>query len=181
MNLEAHLPALQIVVPLLSVPVVMLLKPRGFAWAATTAASIVALAIAISLTSAVLGGAEIRYLMGSWSAPYGIELSVDHFSAVLLLVISGASTFALLAGRQSIASQIEAERQPMFFAAWLLALAGLHLYLHLKAAAQEAAAAGDQQQLMMTDPSVLDDDTEGVNSSSSAMQLDVSGSWQGAA
>ena len=37
MNLEAHLPALQLVVPLLSVPVVMLLKPRGFAWAAPTA------------------------------------------------------------------------------------------------------------------------------------------------
>jgi len=125
MNLEAHLPALQVVVPLLSVPLVMLLKPRGFAWAATTAASIVALAIAISMTTAVLGGAEIRYLMGNWAAPYGIELRVDHFSAVLLLVISGASTFALVAGRQSIAAQVEPERQPMFFAAWLLALAGL--------------------------------------------------------
>ena len=125
MSLEAHFPALQIVVPLLSVPVVMLLKPRGFAWAATTAASIVALAIAISITSAVLGGAEIRYLMGNWAPPYGIELRVDHFSAVLLLIITGASTFALVAGRQSIDDQIEVERQPMFFAAWLLALAGL--------------------------------------------------------
>ena len=125
MNLEAHLPALQVVVPLLSVPLVMLLKPRGFAWAAATAASIVALAIAIAMTSAVLGGAEIRYLMGAWSAPYGIELRVDNFSAVLLLIISGASTFALVAGRTSITAQIEEERQPMFFAAWLLALAGL--------------------------------------------------------
>ena len=125
MNLEAHLPALQVVVPLLSVPIVMLLKPRGFAWVATTAASIVAFAIAISMTSAVLGGAELGYLMGSWPAPYGIELRVDEFSAVLLLIITGASTFALVAGRQSITAQIEAERQPMFFAAWLLALAGL--------------------------------------------------------
>ena len=125
MNLEAHLPALQVVVPLLSVPIVMLLKPRGFAWVATTAASIVTLAIAIAMTSAVLGGVELRYLMGSWPAPYGIELRVDEFSAVLLLIITGASTFALVAGRQSITAQIEAERQPMFFAAWLLALAGL--------------------------------------------------------
>jgi multicomponent Na+:H+ antiporter subunit D len=125
MNLEAHLPALQIVVPLLSVPIVMLLKPRGFAWAATTAASSVALAIAISMTTTVLGGAEISYLMGNWAAPYGIELRVDHFSAVLLLIITGASTFALVAGRLSIDSQIEPERQSMFFAAWLLALAGL--------------------------------------------------------
>jgi multicomponent Na+:H+ antiporter subunit D len=125
MNLEAHLPALQVVVPLLSVPVVMLLKPRGFAWAATTAASIVAFAIAVSMTTAVLAGAEIRYLMGNWAAPYGIELRVDHFSALLLLVITGASTVALIAGHRSIDGQIEPERQPMFFAAWLLALAGL--------------------------------------------------------
>ena len=125
MNLESHLPALQVVVPLLSVPIVMLLKPRGFAWAATTAASAVALAIAISMTSAVLSGAEIRYLMGSWAAPYGIELRVDAFSAVLLLVITGASTLALAAGPRSITDQIEVERQPMFYAAWLLAVAGL--------------------------------------------------------
>jgi multicomponent Na+:H+ antiporter subunit D len=102
MNLEQHLPALQVVAPLLSVPVVMLLKPRGFAWLAATAASVVALAIAISMTSAVLGGESIRYLMGSWSPPYGIELKVDSFSAVLLLVITGASTLALIAGRLSL-------------------------------------------------------------------------------
>lgn len=125
MNLEQHLPALQVVVPLLSVPVVMLLKPRGFAWAAATAASMVAFAIALSMTSSVLDGESIRYLMGSWEAPYGIELHVDAFSAILLLVITGASTFALLAGRISITSQINPDRQPMFFAAWLLVLAGL--------------------------------------------------------
>ena len=125
MNLEAHFPALQVIVPLLSVPIVMLLKPRGFAWAATSAASVVSFAIAVSMVAHVLGGAELQYLMGGWTAPYGIELRVDSFSAVLLLVITGASTFALVAGRQSIEAQIETERQPMFFAAWLLALAGL--------------------------------------------------------
>ena len=125
MNLEQHLPALQVVVPLLSVPVVMLLKPRGFAWVAATAASVVAFAIALSMTSAVLNGESIRYLMGSWAAPYGIELRVDAFSAILLLVITGASSFALVAGRISITSQIDPGRHPMFFAAWLLALAGL--------------------------------------------------------
>ncbi|MEJ2273843.1 MAG: monovalent cation/H+ antiporter subunit D family protein [Woeseiaceae bacterium] len=125
MNLEAHLPALQVVVPLLSVPVVVLLKPRGLAWAATTATSIVAFAIAISMTAAVLSGSDIRYLMGNWDAPYGIELRVDSLSAVLLLIVTGASTVALVAGRQSIAAQIQEDRHPLFFAAWLLALAGL--------------------------------------------------------
>ena len=125
MNLAPHLPALQVVVPLLSVPIVALLKPRWFAWAATTATSAMAFAIAIDMAARVLAGEQLGYMMGSWPAPFGIELKVDAFSAVLLLIVTGASTLALLAGRLSLDAQIEADRQPLFFAAWLLALAGL--------------------------------------------------------
>ena len=124
-NLSLHLPALQVVVPLLAAPLAALLRPRGLAWAVCSVSSAVAFAIAIQLTISVSGGAPITYLMGSWPAPYGIELRVDSLSALLLLVITGASTLTLLGGRQSIDAQIEAERQPFFYAAWLLALAGL--------------------------------------------------------
>ena len=63
--------------------------------------------------------------IGGWAAPYGIALRVDAFSALLLLIVTGASTTALLAARHSIDDAIEPHRQPMFYAAWLLALAGL--------------------------------------------------------
>ncbi len=120
-----HLPALQVVVPMLCAPLVILLRPRGLAWAATTAASILAFGIAIALTLGVLEQGNFTYNMGSWPAPYGIELGVDAFSALLLLLVTGASTLALLAARDSLDADIEAERQPLFYAAWLLALAGL--------------------------------------------------------
>ena len=120
-----HLPALQVVVPMLSAPLVMLLRPHGLAWAAATAASFFAFAIAIALTLGVLGGENFNYRMGDWPAPYGIELGVDTFSALLLLVVTGASTLALLAARQSLDAEIEPARQPLFYTAWLLALAGL--------------------------------------------------------
>ena len=110
---------------MLSAPLVMLLKPSGLARAAATAASLFAFAIAIALTMGVLDGKTFTYRMGSWPAPYGIELSVDRFSALLLLIVTGASTFALLAGRHSIDDDIDASRQPLFYSAWLLALAGL--------------------------------------------------------
>ncbi len=77
------------------------------------------------MTLATLEGETLSYLMGSWPAPYGIELRVDAFSALMLLVVTGASSIALLAGYQSIARDIETERQPLFYTAWLLALAGL--------------------------------------------------------
>ncbi|WP_405243937.1 monovalent cation/H+ antiporter subunit D family protein [Lentisalinibacter salinarum] len=123
--LEQHLPALQVVVPMLTAPLVMLLRPRRLAWAATTAASLCAFAIALSLTATVLAGGRPDYEMGNWAAPFGIELVVDSFNALILLLVTGASSMALLAGARSIDSQIEDERQPLFYAAWLLALSGL--------------------------------------------------------
>lgn len=120
-----HLLALQVVVPMLIAPVVILLAPRGLAWAASTMASVLTFAIAIQIVQGVLSGGPMIYLMGSWPAPYGIELMVDSFSALLLLVVTGASVFALISGRESLDSQIDAGRQPLFYSAWLLALAGL--------------------------------------------------------
>lgn len=124
-SITHHLPALQVIVPMLSAPLVMLLKPSGLARAAAIAASLCAFAIAIAMTIGVLDGTTFNYRMGSWPAPYGIELGVDRFSALLLLIVTGASTFALLAGRRSVDADIEASRQPLFYSAWLLALAGL--------------------------------------------------------
>ncbi|MEO1327638.1 MAG: proton-conducting transporter membrane subunit [Pseudomonadota bacterium] len=124
-GIDAHLPALQVLTPLLTAALVVLLPARTLAWAAATAASFIAFAIASALTLAVLGGQTLDYAMGSWPAPYGIALEVDSFSALLLLVITGASSLALIGGRVSLNNQITEDRQPYYFAAWLLALAGL--------------------------------------------------------
>ncbi|MBT8092519.1 MAG: monovalent cation/H+ antiporter subunit D family protein [Gammaproteobacteria bacterium] len=103
----------------------MLLKPSGLARAAATVASIMAFVIAVGMTIGVLGDHSYTYRMGNWPAPYGIELAVDRFSALLLLIVTGASTLALLAGARSVDADIHESRQPLFYAAWLLALAGL--------------------------------------------------------
>ena len=110
---------------MLSAPLVVLLQPRGLAWAGATAAGLVSFAIAVALAMAVLGGETQTYAMGGWPAPYGIALAVDDFSALVLLLVTGAGAAALLAARPSVDKQIEEERQPLFYAAWLLGLAGL--------------------------------------------------------
>ncbi len=123
--LQMHYPALQVIVPMLSAPLVMLLREHRLSWMAATAASLCAFAIAVALTLTVFEVGEVHYLMGSWPAPYGIELGVDAMSALVLLIVTGASSLALIAGAASLEREIESERQPLFFAAWLLALAGL--------------------------------------------------------
>lgn len=124
-GLEAHLPALQIVVPMLSSAFAALLAPRGLAWAAAAAASLMSFVIALQMTFMVMGGVQIAYEMGSWPAPFGIALEVDSFSALLLLVITGASTIALFSGRLLLEAELRDERQQYYYAAWLLAVAGL--------------------------------------------------------
>ena len=125
MDLTPHLPALQVIVPMLSAPLVLLLRPRGLAWAGAAAVAVLSFCIAASLAFAVARGEHFGYDMGGWRAPYGIELSVDAFSALMLLIVTGAGAVSLLAGRPSVDLQIEQERQPLFYAAFLLVLAGL--------------------------------------------------------
>ncbi len=120
-----HLPALQVVAPLIFAPLVVLLHPRGLAWAAATLVSVYAFINAVMLAAGALAGRTFNYKMGSWDPPYGIELQVDALAALMLLIITGASVVALVAAERSVSAQIEEERQPLFYAAWLLALAGL--------------------------------------------------------
>ena len=123
--LDEHLPALQVVLPILMAPFVVLLRPRGLAWAATTVTSLMTFAIAVNLTAYVIGAEPLEYQMGSWPAPYGIELRVDSLSALLLLVVTGASSVALLGGKKSLSAAIAADREHYYFSAWLLAVGGL--------------------------------------------------------
>ena len=124
-GLMPHLPALAVVVSLATAPLVFLLRERALAWAAATAASLCSFAIAVGLAQHVREEGPLSYAMGGWPAPYGIELVVDALSALLLLIVTGASTVALLVARQAISQEVPPERQHLLFTAWLLALAGL--------------------------------------------------------
>jgi multicomponent Na+:H+ antiporter subunit D len=123
--IQDHLPALQVVVLLLGVPMAAALRARHLAWLTATCVSAVAFAVAVQLTVAVTVHGAVHYDVGGWPPPYGIELRVDAFSAMLLLIVTGASSIVLLAARAVIHTEIGAAREPLFYAAWLLVTAGL--------------------------------------------------------
>lgn len=125
MTLSEHLPVLQVIVPLLAAPLVILLRNGFLAWLASLLTSLCALGLAIQLTGVVLTHGIQHYHVGGWAPPFGISLSVDAFSALLLLLISGASSLALAGGRESLRRDIDNRRAPMFYGAWLIAVAGL--------------------------------------------------------
>ena len=88
MSLTSQLPALQVVVPLLTAPLVVLLRGPGLAWAAATAASVMSFAIAIALTAEVLSSGTISYDMSGWPGPYGIVLRISALSSLVLLLVT---------------------------------------------------------------------------------------------
>ncbi|MDZ4368944.1 MAG: monovalent cation/H+ antiporter subunit D family protein, partial [Afipia sp.] len=123
--IEANLPALQVVLPMLAAPICAMLGRGTRAWALTMVAVLLAFAVAVSLFVATLDGTIISYRMGNWAPPIGIEYRVDILNAFVLLVISGIALFVVPYARASVAHEISEERQPLFYSAFLLCLTGL--------------------------------------------------------
>ena len=124
-TLQAQLPALQVVVPLLAAPLCAVLRSPAVAWCLATAVSAVSFAVAVALAVAVSDGSEIVYLLGGWAAPWGIEYRIDALNALVIVIVSGASTVSLVHARLSVAREVRRERIGLFYTTWLLCLTGM--------------------------------------------------------
>ncbi|MFV2007551.1 MAG: monovalent cation/H+ antiporter subunit D family protein [Longimicrobiales bacterium] len=121
----AHLPVLQVLVPLLAAPLCATVRNRRVAWAVAVAASWTSLWIAIQLLTLVLADGPISYALGGWAAPWGIEYRIDTVSAFVLLTVSAIAALVTLYALKSIEREVEASRVSLFYAAFMLSVAGL--------------------------------------------------------
>jgi len=120
-----HLPALQVVVPLIAAPLVILLRHAGLAWGVTMAAALAALGISLALLSRVIGGGVISYAMGSWEPPWGIEYRIDAANAFVLVLVSLIAVFVVPYARRSVEIEVPREQHYLFYAMLCLCFAGL--------------------------------------------------------
>lgn len=125
MSLGDHLPVLQVLVPFVAAPLVVLAGWRRLAWPMALLASLISLAIAATLLARVLADGPISYAIGGWLPPLGIEYRVDAANAFVLLLVAAVSSVVLVFARQSVAREIAQRHHTLFYTAWLLALAGL--------------------------------------------------------
>lgn len=123
--ITAHLPILQVVVPLIAAPLSVFCRRPVWAWALACLVSVSALLISIALLGQVLDQGPLSYQLGNWAAPWGIEYRVDAANAMVLIIISGISTVVLPYARVSIAHEIEAHNQTLFYTCYLLCFTGL--------------------------------------------------------
>jgi multicomponent Na+:H+ antiporter subunit D len=120
-----HLPVLQILVPFIAAPLIVVIGSRALAWPIAFAASAIATIIAFSLMMRTIGGEVISYHLGGWAPPIGIEYRVDAANAFVLLLVTAISTVVLPFARASVAAEIPKRQHTLFYTAYLLCFAGL--------------------------------------------------------
>ena len=120
-----HLPALQVVLPLVAAPLIVLVRRRRFAWLTTTFVSYACLVMSVHLFSAVAAGEAISYPIGSWPPPWGIEYRIDALSGFVLVAVSLTASFVAPYAHRSIAAELPSDRGYLMYAMFCLCLSGL--------------------------------------------------------
>ena len=120
-----HLPALQVVVPLVGSVLCALVRQRHLCAAITIACSLAMPVIAFLLLEQVRDGGVISYAMGGWEPPVGIEYRVDAPNAFLLVLVSIMGAAVSLYAPRSIANEIPPEKQGWYYSMYLMCMAGL--------------------------------------------------------
>ncbi len=120
-----HLPALQVVVPLLGAIVAGFLRRGSIAFALALAVTWLMPVIAGTLLWQVLTGGPISYAMGGWAPPWGIEYRVDLLNAFVLALVSSVAAVLIPFARVSVTLELDEGREAWFYCMYLLCLTGL--------------------------------------------------------
>ena len=119
-------PIIIVLAPLFGALLVILLgywKP-GTALTVTGLSMIVSLSATLITFSNVLSGGEIRYRLGGWPPPFGIEYRVDTLSGLVLCVIAIVALINVFYSTTRVRLETPG-KEPLYYALFLLLIAGL--------------------------------------------------------
>ena len=120
-----HLPVLQVVVPLVCAPLIVLVRRSRAGWAIAVAASVFFLVSSIVILQEVQRAGVISYAIGSWPAPWGIEYRIDAANAFMLVLLGFVAAVVAPYAWASVRVEVPRENHYLFYALYCLALAGL--------------------------------------------------------
>ena len=123
--LHEQLPVLQVILPLLTAPLCVLVRRARATWLLALAVTWASLATSVLLLQQVLIEGPISYQLGGWPPPWGIELHIELVSAFVLVIVTGISTVVLSTAATSLAAEVPEERHYLVYAAFLLCMTGL--------------------------------------------------------
>jgi len=123
--LMTHLPALQVVVPLIAAPICLMLSRGALAGALALLVALAAFAMSVMLLIQVIDAGPISYQLGGWPPPFGIEYRVDAMNAFVLVIVAATSALVLPFARNSVRAEIPPSKQALFYTVFTLCLTGL--------------------------------------------------------
>jgi multicomponent Na+:H+ antiporter subunit D len=124
LTLADQLPILQVLVPFLAAPLLVMISSKRLAWPIAYGATSIAFVISLLLLLRVIGGEVISYHLGGWAPPLGIEYRIDAANAFVLFLVTGIATVVMPYARVSIAREVPERHTTLFYAIFLLCLTG---------------------------------------------------------
>ncbi len=124
--MTTQLPAILVVVPLVVSFCVFFsgwwFRRAGFPLAVSALGGCAILSVAIFKRVFMAG--SIRYRLGGWPPPWGIEFHVDHLGAFMLVVVTGLSLLAAIYAQRPVQAELP-DRGALFWCLYLLLVTGL--------------------------------------------------------
>lgn len=123
--MNAHLPVLLVVVPLIAAPLAALARHPRLAWAVAMGATGWSFYAAVALLARVRLDGSITYVLGGWPAPWGIEYHISAINAFMLVIVASIGAVVTPFALRSVEHEVDSDRISLFYAAWLLCFTGL--------------------------------------------------------
>ncbi len=123
--MTTQIPALIVAIPLISsifCPLIGRFRKRAcYFW--TVFSLTIGTMASVNILFTVLESGTIRYRLGSWAPPFGIEYVVDHLNAMMLVLVSGISLIVAVYSRRSVEAELP-EKVVYFYTLFLLQVTG---------------------------------------------------------
>lgn len=81
--------------------------------------------LSVNILETVMNGGAVRYRLGGWEPPWGIEYAIDHLSAFMAIIVSSISLIVAIYSKKSIEQELPADKVPYFYTIYLLLTVGL--------------------------------------------------------
>lgn len=120
-----HLPVLQVVIPLMSAPLCVVLRRRNIAWGIALVVSWISFIISLLILVQAMDIGTTTYFLGNWAAPWGIEYRIDVLNAFILVIIGAIGTTVITYAKKSVEYEILNSHHYLFYTGYLLCLTGL--------------------------------------------------------
>jgi len=119
-------PILIVLAPLFGALASVLLGARRREWCVPLAVGALALSLGAALVTfgRVLAEGEVRYRLGGWTPPFGIEYRVDTLSGLVLIAVTAVGLLNVFYSITRVRVETPG-REPAYYALFLLLLAGL--------------------------------------------------------